>query len=237
MNRRVIAALALLAFTVACGSPLQNAARTLFEQISLDDPAAPATFEENKELFLSPEAVPLWVEALESNDSAKVRVWAAEILGRIGDESSLPTLAASMSDSRDVRDAAVNAIRQFPEDQAGRAFVQAIEEGNREAQGAGLAQISRLEAVDAVPAVALIAASGDVMISRTAIDTLGDIGDGAAAEALAALVTKTDLDSGCRRQAMLNLNRIEGTEELVATVRAALEAAGDETSTALLEQQ
>ena len=183
MNRRAIAALALAAFAVACGSPLQNAANRLIEQVRLGDPLANQTYTENEELLLSAEAVPIWTDALENSDSPQVQAWAAQMLGAIGDESTLPVLAAAMAGNRDVRDAAVDAIRQFPDAPAGSAFVMALESGNRDAEATALAQISRLETPEAVDVVAGIAGRGDSLTSRSALVTLGDIGTpGAAVE-------------------------------------------------------
>ena len=62
MRRRAIGALTLLAVTVACGSPVQRATNKLMEQVRLGDPLARETYEEDKDLLLSSEAVPIWTE-------------------------------------------------------------------------------------------------------------------------------------------------------------------------------
>lgn len=236
MKRRAIGALALLALTVACGSPVQRAANKLMEQVRLGDPLARQTYEEDKDLLLSPEAVPIWTEALQSSDSPQIKEWAAQLLGDIGDESSLPVLAAALSEPRNVREAAVAAIKQFDDDQACDAFVLALESGELDAQAVALPQISRLKASRAVPAVAIVGRSSDELVSRTAIDTLGDIGDSTAAEALVAMVTDDALQAESRAQALLNLKRIEGAEDQLQAVLAALEESEDETAASLLEQ-
>ena len=103
---RPLAAIVLLALCGACGSPLERAAGRLVEQARLDDPQVNETYQQNKELLESPEAVPLWIETLQSDDSPKVKRWAAVLLGNIGDETALPALTAALSaDDRDLRDA------------------------------------------------------------------------------------------------------------------------------------
>lgn len=236
MKRRAIGALTLLALTVACGSPVERATNKLMEQVRLGDPLARETYEENKDLLLSAEALPIWTEALQNNDSPQIKQWAAQLLGDIGDESSLPVLAAALSETRDVREAAVAAIKQYDDQQACDAFVLALESGEREAQAVALPQISRLKASRAVPAVATVGRSDDELVSRTAIDTLGDIGDSTAADALAAMVTDAELGAASRAQALRNLRRIEGAEDKLEAALAALQEADDETAAALLEQ-
>jgi len=235
MNRRVIGAFVLMVLTVACGSPVQKAANKLIEQVRLGDPLAQQTYAQQKDLLESAEALPIWIEALQNGDSPQVKEWAAQILGNIGDPSALQALAGALSGPRNVRDAAVAAIKQFPEDQAAAAFVAALESGERDGQAVALAQLSRLRPEEAVEAVAAIAASDDELLSRTAIDTLGDIGGDAAAEALVALVIDPQIGVDSRRQALMNLGRVERAEAQIQEAIASLEAADDEASSDLLK--
>ena len=175
MIRRSTMALALIVAT-SCGTPVENASQQLIEQVRLGDPLAQQTYDENLEILESAEALPIWVAALANDDSGQVKQWAAQIIGNIADASALPALAAAMSDSRGVRDAAVAAIRQFDDAAAAGAFTQALAEGSRDAKVTALSQLSRLEtgAEAAVGAIAASAASSDALVARTSIDTLSD---------------------------------------------------------------
>lgn len=233
MKLRSFAVLVLAFALTACGSPLDNASSQLMEQVRLGDPLAEQTYAENQELLESQEALPIWLDALRDNDSPQVRQWAARMLGNIGDAEALPALADAMSDSRDVRDAAVAAIRQFPDEQAAEAYVSVLEDGSRDAKALALARISRLEAAQdqAVPAVAGLAAEGDDLLAQTAINTLGDIANDEAATALGDLAVDESLDDGLRSAAIINLGRIESPaadEQVIRVVEALSEEEGAE---------
>ncbi len=241
MTRRLIALSALAALAIGCGSPLENAVGSLVEQARLDDPQVSATYSDNRELLESVEAIPLWIDTLENDESGKVKRWAATILGNIRDPSALPALADAMSaGDRDVREACVNAIKQFDAAQASGAFVRVLETGSRDATAVALGEMSRLEAHDpkAVGAVSAVAMAGDELVGNTAVNTLGDIGGDAAVDALGEIVGDSGVPMRVRSHALDILSRTdspmvagkleelverlgneEGTEELVAKAR------------------
>ena len=210
-DRRLLAALLLASLTVACGSPLENAAGAFMEQIRLGDPAAQQTYAENRELLESAEALPIWTDAVANADSPQVRRWAATLIGNIGDESSLPALSAAMSDAREVRDAAIDAIGQFEPAAAAGAFASALSEGSRDAQTPALAALARMgaDADPAIDAIAAAAGSDESIVANTAVNTLGDIGTDNAVAALSAMATDTAVDMGRRRSAIQALQRVE----------------------------
>lgn len=210
-DRRLLPAILLAALTVACGSPLENAAGAFMEQIRLGDPAAQQTYAENRELLESAEALPIWTDAIANADSPQVRRWAATLLGNIGDEASLPALAAAMSDSRDVRDAAIDAIGQYEPPAAAGAFASALTDGERDAKTPALAALARMgaDADPAVDAIAAAAGSPESIIASTAVNTLGDIGTDSAVAALAAMATDTAVDMDRRKSVIQALQRIE----------------------------
>lgn len=232
-------AIALALLAVACGSPLENTSSELIEQVRLGDPLAEETYAENRELLESEEALPIWMDALENHQSPQVRQWAARMLGNIGDPEAIPALAAAMSQGRDVRDAAVTAIKQFPEEQAVEAFVMVLSEGNREAKSVALTQVSRLGADEAIPAVAAVAAEGAGILSETATNTLGDLGSDEAAAALATLILDDSLSDETRESAIINLGRVdsEGAAEHVEIVISGLEEEGAEDLLARAREQ
>ena len=93
MNQRQLAVILLASVLAACGTPLENATSTFKEQVRLGDPDAQQTFADNRELFESAEALPIWLDALANADSPQVQLWAATLIGNIGDSSALPALA------------------------------------------------------------------------------------------------------------------------------------------------
>jgi HEAT repeat protein len=230
MNRTLTAiVLSVALISIACGSPAENAAGTLMEQVSLGDPLAQGTYAENKELLESAEAVPIWIEALQSNESTQVREWAARILGAGGDETAIPALVAAMSDNRDVREAAIDAIRRYDDTVMATAFIDALRGGNRDAQISALGQIGRLGDVGATAAVAEAARSSEALVSRTAVNTLGDLGGADAVTALGELVTDASVDADARAAALSNLGRIDTPEssDQIAAIITALEGQED----------
>lgn len=239
MKLRTFGLLVLTTLVIACGSPVENALRQLTEQVRLGDPLAEQTYADNRELLESEEAVPIWLDTLRTSESPQVKSWAARILGTIGDPEALPALAEAMSDTRDVRDSAVAAIIQFPDEQAADAFIEVLDSGTRDAKAIALARLSRLRAEQAVPAVAEVAADEDDLLAQTAMNTLADIRSDEAAAALARLATDASLDPGRRSLAIASLGRIgsagadqqiqlvvealqqeEGAEELLSQARA-----------------
>jgi len=205
---KTVALLAVLT-AIACGSPVDNATSTLIEQVRLGDPLAQSTYAENKELLESAEAVPIWISVLQTDESASVQQWAAQILGTVGDEAALPALVSAMSAQRDVRDAAVDAIRQFPDEVAARAFSDALQSDNRDARVTALGQLGRLGDASATAAVVESIHSGEPLVAQTAINTLGDLGGADAAAALGDLVLNADMESDMRSAALSNLGRLD----------------------------
>lgn len=237
MTRRSPLVLALV-LMAACGTPIENASQQLKEQVRLGDPLAQQTYDENLEILESPEALPIWIDALANDENVQVKQWAAQIIGNIGDVSAVPALTAAMSDSRGVRDAAVAAIRQYDSTVAAGAFAQALREGTRDAQVAALSQLSRLEtgAELAVGAIAASAASSDALVARTSIDTLGDIANDESCAAIGGVATNTALDAEIRTYAVNALGRIQNdasAAQLDAVV-AILQDADDDTAADLL---
>ena len=230
MNHRQLAVVLLACALAACGTPLENGSSTFMEQVRLGDPQAQQTFNDNRELFESAEALPIWVDALANADSPQVKRWAATLIGNIGDPSSLPALAAAMSDSRDVRDAAIDAIGAFDAGDAAGAYASVLQDGDRDAQAPALAALARMGA-DAGPAVkdiATAASTSETLIASTAVNTLADIGTDGAAESLADLATNTALDMDRRRASIQALQRIDSE---------AAAAALEQVSTTLAEEE
>lgn len=222
MKHGAIVVLVLALAVAGCGTPVDNATSTLIEQVRLGDPLAQGTYAENQELLESEEAFPIWLDTLQTDESPQVQTWAAQMLGNIGNPEALPALAAAMSESRDVRDAAVAAIRQFEEEDATRAFLMVLEDGSRDAKAIALSQLSRVADSAAVDSVKSVAASDDPLLSETAANTLGDIGTPEAATALADLAVDTSLSEGVRAAAIANLGRIDAAGDEVERVAAAL---------------
>ncbi len=230
MNHRHLAVILLASALAACGTPLENAASTFKEQVRLGDPAAQQTFAENRELFETAEALPIWLDALENADSPQVQRWAATLVGNIGDSSSLPALANAMSGDRGLRDAAIDAIGTFDAAEAADAYAMALQDGSRDAQAPALAALARMgpDAEPAVKAIATAAAANEALIASTAINTLADIGTDGAAASLAGLATNRALDMDRRRSAIQSLQRIDSEAAAVALA---------EISTALADEE
>ncbi len=73
MQRRATAILVLTLLVAACGSPVSNATGQLIEQVRLGDPLAQQTYAENQELLESEEAFPIWLDALQTDESPQVQ--------------------------------------------------------------------------------------------------------------------------------------------------------------------
>lgn len=223
MMRRALVLTVLVLFAAGCGSPVENATSQLIEQVRLGDPLAQETYADNQELLESEEAFPIWLDALQNDESSQVKAWAAQMLGNIGNPEALPALAEAMSGSRDVRDAAVAAIRQFDEEAATEAFLMALRDSSRDAKAIALAQISRVGGAGAVDAVQDVATGSDALLAETATNTLGDLGTPEAAGALADLAADPSVPAGVRASAIVNLGRIEGSDAEIDRVIAVLQ--------------
>ncbi len=205
------------------------------EQVRLGDPAAQGTYADNRELLESAEALPIWMDALANADSPQVRRWAASLLGNIGDPSALPGLTDAMSESRDVREAAIDAIGRFDAVDAANAFAAAIETGSREAQGPALAALARMgaDAGSAVASVAAAAAGDEALIANTAVSTLADIGNDEATAALAGLAADTMMEMARRQNALQALQRVDSDAARAALAEVEATVADEEGADAL----
>ena len=212
-----------------------NATSTLIEQVRLGDPLAQSTYADNKELIESPEAVPIWIATLQEDEDVQVRVWAAQILGATGNEDALPALVGAMSGPRDVREAAVSAIRRYPDDAAVRAFTDALRSDSRDAQSAALGVLARLGSTDATAAVVEVARGDNPLVASTAVNTLGDLGGADAATALGEMVVDPNLPRDLRTAALSNLGRIDAETSGPALDAAIAALEGQEDAAALLE--
>ena len=184
MCRPFIAPLIVLGLAAGCASSTESAVNELLEQVRLGDPAAPATHADSVELVESTEAVPLWISALETDESVPARQWAARLLGRIGDPQAVPALTAALDGPREVREAAAVALLQIDEQQAEAAFIATLPDASRDVQLLCLVELEKLQSVDAVPVIAEIARSPDTLLADNAVAALGGIGAAAAASRL-----------------------------------------------------
>ena len=150
MHRRFVGAVILLLFAVGCGSPTERAVNQLIEQVALADPMASVTYNENMELLESAEAAPLWINALQTSASPQVQMWAARLLGRIGDAEAIPALTEALqTGEREVQDAAAAALVQIGEDAAEEAFIATLSAGNRDAKINCLIELEKMSSEDA----------------------------------------------------------------------------------------
>lgn len=215
MHRTPLGLLIMVTLTLAaCGSPAENAVTELIEQVRLGDPLASSTYANNQELLESSEVVALWVDTLANDESTAVKAWAAQILGAAQDTRALPALTAALGDAREVRDAAVDALMLFPVESAVSAFVNALESSSRDARAVSLAQLSRLQNADAVPAIVDVAYGDDALVAREALNTLGDLSDERAAMALAEYALDSENPMPMRLAAIVNLGRVQDTSAL-----------------------
>ena len=197
-------------FTVGCAGGSGGPLNTLMDQVRLDDPLSDRTYIQNRDVIEVPESVPALIEYLSNDESTKVNAWAALILGRIGDPQAVPALTAALSNNdTDTRNRAVGALSLIGETEAEGAFIEALRSGNRDAQITALVELEKTASVNAVPAIADTARENDGMVSKTAIDTLGGIGDASAVAPLVELALGTNLDDSLRRAAIMNLHRME----------------------------
>lgn len=212
-SRRTLIFLVLIAgLAVACSSPTESAVNDLIEQIRLGDPLAPQTYEQNRELIESEEALPLWIEALQSSENADVRNWAARILGRIRDPQAVPALTEALEASREVRQSASDALVQIGEEEAARAFAECLRSESTDTQIHCLVQLSKLGTTDHVTTIVEVArTSQDPLVVKSAITTLGDIGAADAVDPLAEIALDSNRTDEVRRAAIINLGRI-GTQ-------------------------
>lgn len=213
MSRRTATWLVLLGVIAAgCASNTESAVNELIEQVRLQDPQAMMSYQETQELVESPEALPLWIEALENDPSAEVKEWAARLLGRIGDPQAAPALTEALDGPRKVREAAGASLLQIGEEEAEAAFIEALKNGSRDAQIYCLVELERLGSSDAAPAIADVVRDGDPFAAQTAVNTLGGLDVPTSAEALAGLAADTSLPEDIRRQTISNLGRLSVAE-------------------------
>lgn len=230
MKQRQLAVILLASLLAACGTPLENATNTFKEQVRLGDPDAQQMFSDNRELFESAEALPIWLDALANADSPQVQRWAATLIGNIGDSSALPALADAMSGNRAVRDAAIDAIGRFDAEDAAGAYALALQSGSRDAQAPALAALARMgpDAASAVKAIGTAAAASEALIANTAVSTLADIGTDGAVASLADLATNTGLDVARRRNAIKSLQRVDSEAAAAALAEISIALADEE---------
>ncbi|MFQ5743287.1 MAG: HEAT repeat domain-containing protein [Acidobacteriota bacterium] len=212
MSRRFIGTVALLVFTLGCASNTEKAVNELLEQVRLDDPQANVTYQDNAEVVESPEALPLWINALENEESPQVRLWAARLLGRIGDPQAATALTAALNGPRAVRKAAAAALLQIGEEYAEDAFIAALQSGPRETHIECLVQLEKMHSSKALPTITKVAHSQEPLVAESAVNALGGIGDPAAVEPLIALATDQTLRMQVRHAAIINLGRLSGPE-------------------------
>jgi HEAT repeat protein len=212
MYRRFVGTVILLLLAVGCGSPAQRAVNQLVEQVALDDPMASVTYNENQEVLESPEALPLWIAALQTSASPEVKTWAARLLGRIGNPEAVPALAEALQNGqRDVQVAAASALVLISEEQAEEAFIAAVKDGNRDAKIHCLIELEKMASVNAIPVIAEAAHAPDALLASSAITALVGIGSPAAATPLADLAIDWTVAAEVREAAILGLGRLAGT--------------------------
>jgi HEAT repeat protein len=217
MYRRFVGAIVLLLLAVGCGSPAQRAVNELIGQVALDDPQASVTYNENREILESAEALPLWIAALQTSASPEVQTWAARLLGRIGDPEAVPVLSEALQNGqRDVQEAAASALMLIGEEQAEEAFIAAIKDGNRDAKIHCLIQLESMGSLNAIPAIAEAAKADDALLASSAVTALAGIGSPAAAAPLADLAIDWTVAPDVRQAAVLALGRLAGTGPEVA---------------------
>ena len=213
MLRRTTLFIVLAVLTAACGGGGGGPLNELIEQVRLDDPLSDRTYQQNREAIEVPESVPVLVDHLANDESAKVRQYCALILGRIGDPESIPALTGALSDSdAGVRDRAVAALQTIGEEEAEAAFIDAVATGSREARITVLVELERAQSVNAVPAIVDLANADEGMVSKNAIDTLGGIGDTSAVQPLVDMALNANMAENLRHAAIMNLGRIEAPE-------------------------
>ena len=211
------------AFTIGCSGGGSGALNRLMEQVRFDDPQADRTYAESQDAIEVPESVGPLMDYLTNDESAKVRAWSALLLGRIGDPQAVPALTTALSDSdADTRNRAVSALGIIGEAEAEGAFIEALQSGNRDAKITVLVELERAGSVAAIPAITATASANDGLVSKSAIDTLGGIGDASAVAPLVALALDASLEDSLRRAAIMNLGRMTvpeaaaGLQEVIA---------------------
>jgi HEAT repeat protein len=212
MYRRFFGTVILLLLVVGCGSPAQRAVNELIGQVALDDPMASVTYNENREVLESEEAMPLWIAALQTSASPEVQTWAARLLGRIGNPEAVPALSEALQNGqRDVQEAAASALVLISEEQAEEAFIAAVKDGNRDAKILCLIQLERMGSLNAIPVIAEAAREPDALLASSAITALAGIGSPQAATPLADLAIDWTVAAEVREAAIIGLGRLAGT--------------------------
>jgi len=126
-------------------------------------------------------AVPYLLEVLKQ--APRVRAEAALALGEIGDPSALPGLLSAVDPTASDRD-------------------------GREANRRLAAALGALRALEAVPVLVKLTASPDGFTEVAAADALGQIGDPAAVDALAAMAASPAVEPVAAQHALLALGRV-----------------------------
>ena len=217
MYRRFIVAVILLLFAIGCGSPAQRAVNQLIEEVALADPMASVTYNENREVLESAEALPLWIAALQTSASPEVQTWAARLLGRIGRPEAVPALSEALqTGARDVQNAAASALLLISEEEAEEAFIASVRDGNRDAKIRCLIELEKMGSVKAIPVIAGVARAPDALLANSAITALSGIGSPEAATPLADLAIDWTVEAEVREAAIISLGRLAGTGPEVA---------------------
>lgn len=217
MYRRFFGTVILMLLVVGCGSPAQRAVNELIGQVALDDPMASVTYNENREVLESEDALPLWIAALQTSASPEVQTWAARLLGRIANPEAIPALSEALQNGqRDVQEAAASALVLIGEEQAEEAFIAAVKDGNRDAKILCLVKLEQMASLNAIPAIAEAAHAPDAMLASSAITALTGIGSPEAATPLADLAIDWTVATEVREAAIIGLGRLAGTGPEVA---------------------
>lgn len=213
MSRRILAPVVVLALAVGCAGGAESAVNQLAEQVRLNDPLATQTYEQSREQLESQEALPLWIDLLQEDPNNDVKLWAARILGNIGDPQAVPALTSALDAPKPVREEAANALLKIGEEEAAQAFTEALPDASSEAQIFLLVELEELDATDSIPAVVEVARGDSSLVAEAAITSLAGFGEAAVvAEPLRDLALDEGLDISVRQAAIRALGRVEGPE-------------------------
>lgn len=212
MSRRILAPVVALALATGCAGGAQGAVNELVEQVRLNDPLATQTYEQNREILESQEALPIWIEVIQEDPNSDVKLWAARILGNIGDPEAVPALTAALDSPKEVREEVANALQKIGEDHATGAFAEALPDASAGTQIFLLVELESLQDTDAIPAIVEVARGDSTFVAEAAATALGGLGDPAAAEPLRDLALDESLDPQVRQAAIRALGRLDAPE-------------------------
>lgn len=212
MSRRIFATVVLLVLAVGCASGAQSAVDELVEQVRLEDPLSTQTYTQNQEVLESQDALPIWIDVIEQDQNPDVRLWAARILGNIGDPQAVPALTAALDSPKEVREEAANALEKIGEEHAAQAYAEALPDASAETQIFLLVELESLQDADAIPAIVEVARGDSTLVAEAAVQSLSGIGGAPAAESLRDLALDDGLDPGVREAAIRGLGRLEAPE-------------------------